>query len=396
MSKALELRKKRAELWEKAKTFLDNAKRDGDVLSAEDTATYEKMEQDIVALGKEIDILERREALELELSKPTTKPIVTSPETLIDTKIGRASEKYAKAFWSVMRNKTPNYDVFDALQIGTDSEGGFLVPDEFEKTLIDALADTNIFRNLSRVLVTDSGDRLIPVVSSHGEASWTAEESPIPESDDSFGQITLGAHKVATMIKVSEELLNDSVFSLDNYITVEFARRIGAAEEAAFISGDGKGKPTGIISSASEGVTAAASAAITFDEVIDLFYSLRAPYRKNASFIMNDSTVKVLRKLKDNDGQYIWQPSVKEGEPDKILNKSVYTSVYMPAIGASNVPILFGDYSYYWIADRQGRNFKRLSELYAPSGQVGFLATQRVDGKLTLPEAVKKLTMKSA
>ena len=131
MSKALELRQKRAELWEKAKLFLDNAKRNGDVMSAEDTATYEKMESKIVALGKEIGSEERREALELELSKPTSTPIKTTPSAPADVKSGRASDEYKKASWTAMHNKTTNYDVMNALQIGTDSEGGYLVPDEF-------------------------------------------------------------------------------------------------------------------------------------------------------------------------------------------------------------------------------------------------------------------------
>ena len=110
---------------------------------------------------------------------------------------------------------------------------------------------------------------------------------------------------------------------------------------------------------------------------------------------MNDSTVKLLRKLKNGNGDYIWQPSVTAGTPDTILNRPVYTSSYMPAAEAGAKSVLFGDLGYYWVADREGRSFKRLTELYATTGQVGFLASQRVDGKLILPEAVKVLAMKS-
>ena len=204
MSKALELRKKRADLWEKAKQFLDNAKRNGDVMSADDTATYENMEKEIVALGKEIGIVERREALELEMSNPTTKPIANAPAKPNTGKPGRATDEYKNAFWTAMRNKTPHFDVFDALQIGTDSEGGFLVPDEFESTLIDRLHDENIIRSLATVILSSSGDKKIPVVAGHGEAVWTDEEAAFTESDDSFGVITLGAHKRSSIIKVSE------------------------------------------------------------------------------------------------------------------------------------------------------------------------------------------------
>ena len=298
-----------------------------------------------------------------------------------------------------MRSKSVSHEVFNALQIGTDSEGGFLVPDEYERTLVDTLQEENIFRRLAHVISTESGDRKIPVVASKGTASWIDEEAAYPESDDSFGQVSIGAHKLATMIKISEELLNDSVFDMPSYIAREFARRIGAAEEEAFFTGDGTGKPLGILAAtggAQTGVTAASATAITMDEVIDLFYSLRSPYRKRAVFLVNDSTVKAIRKLKNGNGDYLWQPSVTVGSPDMLLGRPVYTSAYMPTIAASAKSILFGDMGYYWVADREGRSFKRLNELYAATGQVGFLASERVDGKLILAEAVKVLQMKSA
>jgi HK97 family phage major capsid protein len=219
------------------------------------------------------------------------------------------------------------------------------------------------------------------------------------DSDDSFGQVTIGSFKLGTTIKVSEELINDSVFDLEHYISKEFARRIGSREEEAFFNGDGNGKPLGFLASkggAEVGVTAASATAITADELIDLYYSLKTPYRKNAVWILNDATVKAIRKLKDNSGQYLWQPSLTEGTPDKLLGRPVYTSAYIPTAAAGAKTIAFGDFKYYWIADRQGRSFRRLNELYATTGQVGFLGSQRVDGKLILPEAVKVLAQKSA
>ena len=230
-----------------------------------------------------------------------------------------------------------------------------------------------------------------------GSAAWLDEGEDFEESDSVFGQTSIGAYKLGTMIKVSDELLNDSVFSIESYIATEFARRIGAKEEEAFIVGDGDGKPTGIFHATAGGqlgVTAASATAITADEIIDLVYSLKAPYRKNAVFIMNDATVKAVRKLKDGQGQYLWQPSLTAGTPDTLLNRPVYTSAYAPIIEAGASTIAFGDFGYYWIADRQGRSFKRLNELFATSGQVGFLGSQRVDGKLILPEAVKVLKQK--
>lgn len=401
MSKILELREKRAKAWDAAKAFLDTKRGNDGLLSAEDTATYDKMEADVVALGKEVERLERQAAIDLELSRATSDPITNAPGKGEKEKIGRASAEYKKAFWNAMRtrgNEGLDPNVKNALQIGTDSEGGYLVPDEFERTLVEALEEENIFRTLANVVTTSSGDRKIPVVASKGTASWIDEEGAIPESDDAFGQVSIGAYKLGTLIKVSEELLNDSVFNLEAYISREFTRRIGNKEEEAFFTGDGAGKPTGILAAtggAQVGATTAGAAAITIEEVLDLFYSLGAPYRNRAVFALNDGTVKAIRKLKDGNGQYLWQPSLQASTPDTILNRPLYTSAYVPAIAAGAKTVVFGDFSYYWVADRQGRVFKRLNELFAVTGQVGFVATQRVDGKLILPEAVKVLQQKA-
>ena len=402
MSKILELREKRAKAWDAAKQFLD-AKRGADgMLSEEDTATYDKMEQDVMNLGKEIERLERQAAIDAELSKATSTPLTGKPGAKMGKdeteKTGRASDEYKGSFWNAMRVKAPMPSVLNALQEGTDSEGGYLVPDEFERTLVEALEEENVFRTLAHVIRTSSGDRKIPVVASKGSASWVDEEGAYQESDDAFSQVSIGAYKLGTMIKVSEELLADSVFDLEAYISKEFARRIGAREEESFFNGDGKGKPLGILAAtggAEVGVTAASATAITADEVIDLFYSLKAPYRKNAVWVLNDATVKQIRKLKDSTGQYLWQPSLVAGTPDTILGRPVKTSAFMPVAAAGAKTIAFGDFKYYWIADRQGRTFKKLSELYAANGQVGFMGTQRVDGKLILPEAIKVLQQKS-
>ena len=402
MSKILELREKRAKAWDAAKQFLD-AKRGADgMLSEEDTAAYDKMEQDVMNLGKEIERLERQAAIDAELSKATSTPLTGKPGAKMGKdeveKTGRASDEYKGSFWNAMRVKAPMPSVLNALQEGTDSEGGYLVPDEFERTLVEALEEENVFRTLAHVIKTSSGDRKIPVVASKGSASWVDEEGAYQESDDAFSQVSIGAYKLGTMIKVSEELLADSVFDLEAYISKEFARRIGAREEESFFNGDGKGKPLGILAAtggAEVGVTAASATAITADEVIDLFYSLKAPYRKNAVWLLNDATVKQIRKLKDTTGQYLWQPSLVAGTPDTILGRPVKTSAFMPTAAAGAKTIAFGDFKYYWIADRQGRTFKKLSELFAATGQVGFMGTQRVDGKLILPEAIKVLQQKT-
>lgn len=394
----LELREKRARAWEAAKNFLESHRNTNGVLSVEDDAAYEKMEAEIATLGKEIARMERAEALDNEMNKPTSTPITAKPEKVkVETKTGRASDAYKKAFWNATRRKETTPEMKNALQEGTDSEGGYLVPDEFEKQLITGLKENTVIRAHAHVITTSGGLHKIPVVASHGSASWIDEEGAFTDSDDVFGQVQLDAHKVGTIIKVSEELLNDSAFDLENYIAEEFTRRIGDKEEEAFLTGNGTGKPTGILNATGGGqvgVTTASATAITADELIDLYYSLKAPYRKNAIWVLNDSTVKAIRKLKDLSGNYLLQPAIKDGEVSTLLGRPYFTSAYAPEIAAGAKTILFGDLSYYWIGDRQGISFKRLNERYADNGQIGFLAFKRLDGKTVLPEAIKILQQK--
>ncbi len=395
-----EMLEKRKNLLNTMDGFLETHKNSNGALSVEDDVTYSKMEKEFDELTASITRAQRRANMEMEMNKPVNAPITAKPMVMTEPEdsTGRASKGYKKNFWNAMRRKQMTPEMVNALQIGTDSEGGYLVPDEYEKTLVEALEEENIFRKLAHVISTSSGDRKIPVVASKGSASWVDEEGTIPDSDDAFNQVSIGAYKLGTLIKVSNELLNDSVFNLESYISKEFARRIGSKEEDAFFNGNGTGKPVGIFNAtggAEVGVTAASATAITADEIIDLFYSLKAPYRKNAVWILNDATIKAIRKLKDNNGNYLWQPSLTAGTPDTILGRPVYTSSYVPTIAAGAKTIAFGDFSYYWIADRAGRNFKKLTELYAANDQTGFVATQRVDGKLILPEAIKVLKMKA-
>ena len=393
----IELRTKRAKALADAKAFLETHRNQDGFLSVEDDEIYTEMENDITNLGKEISRMERLEQMDNELSKPVNVPITEKPERTqtADVKTGRASDEYKQAFWNHIRSKsmlTP--ELRNALERGEASEGGYLVPDEFENTLVQALNENGIIRAHARVITTSGGLHKIPVVASHGSAAWIDEEGDYVESDESFGQVQLDAHKVGTLIKVSEELLQDSAFDLENYISMEFSRRIGDKEEDAFLNGDGSSKPTGILNATgggTVGVTAASPTAITADELLDLYYSLKAPYRKNAVWILNDTTIKLIRKLKTGDGQYLWQPGIKDGEVNTILGLPYYTSPFMPSVAAGAKTIIFGDLSYYWIGDRQGITFRRLNELYAGKGQVGFMASKRLDGKTVLSEAIQVL-----
>ena len=397
MNKILELREKRTKAWEAAKAFLDTKRGADGIVSAEDTATYDKMEADVVALGKEIDRLEKQAALDLELSRPTSEPLTGKPVagTQDKAKTGRASAEYKQSMIDALRSNFRR--VSDVLQEGVDADGGYLVPEEYDTRLIEGLKEENIFRGISTIIKT-GGERKINIAASTPAAAWIEEGGALTFGDATFDQINLDAHKLHVAVKVTEELLYDNVFNLENYIMDKFSKALANAEEDAFLNGDGVGKPLGIFAATGGGqvgVTAASTTAITADEVINLIYALKRPYRKNAKFIVNDQTLAVLRKLKDGNGAYMWQPSLQIGEPDSLLGYPIYTSAYVPTILAGKPVIAFGDFSYYNIGDRGVRSFQELKELYAGNGMIGYVAKERVDGKLVLPEAVQILKMKA-
>ena len=391
-----ELMNKRANTWDAMKKLLDEKTDETGLVTAEDAAQYDRMEQEYNDLTNQIERTRRAAEIENEMNKAVREPITGKPgmRNEQDGK-GRASKAYDEAFmkWMRTRNDAVTPEIRNALQVGTDTEGGYLVPEEFEKKLIMALEEENIFRRLATVIRT-GGERIIPMETARGEAAWVEEEQLIPESDAAFGQIRIGAHKLATRIKISNELMQDSAFDMASYIAGNFGRRMGEKEEDAFFNGDGSGKPLGIMAAtggAQVGVTA--SGDITFDNVIELYHSLRLPYRRKAVFLISDATAMALRKVKDGNQQYIWQTAVTADRPDMLFGRPVYTSRFMPAPTTGNIAMLFGNMKYYWIADRTTRTFKRLNELYAETDQTGFITTQRVDGKLILPEAVKALKM---
>nr|WP_330392207.1 phage major capsid protein [Hespellia stercorisuis] len=390
MMTILELREKRNTAWNAAKAFLDSHRTDKGTLNAEDDATYSKMEQEINDLGKEISRLERQEQMEAELSKPINKPLTSKPGMgkEPEEKTGRASNAYKTAMLDAFRSNFKR--VSNVLQEGVDADGGYLVPEEYDHRLIDILTEENIMRNLA-TKITTSGEHKINIAATKPAASWIEEGGALSWGDATFDQILLDAHKLHVAIKVTEELLYDNAFGLENYIITQFGKALANAEEDAFLNGDGTGKPLGLFAATGGGhIANTLTAAIKSDDMLDLVYALKRPYRKDASFILNDQTLSVLRKLKDNNGAYIWQPSYQAGEPDKILGYSVHTSAYAPTDA-----IAFGDYKYYNIGDRGSRSFSELRELFAGNGMIGYVAKERVDGKLILPEAVQILKLKS-
>ena len=388
-----ELRENRARAWEQAKNFLDTHRDNRGMLSVEDVATYEKMEAEIVGLGEEIKRSERGLALEAELARPVGTPLTNKPGVSGTVKTGRASDEYKAAMLAALR--TNFRQVSNVLVEGTDSAGGYLVPAEWDTRLIEALEHENVVRKLGTVITT-SGERKINVAASKPAASWVEEGGELVFSDASFDQVILDAYKLSVATKVSEELLADNQYDLEGFLIRAFGQAIANAEEEAFITGDGNSKPTGLLHPTKGGQIGIVTAGnnISADEVLDLIYKLKRPYRAEAAFITADSTLAQIRKLKDGTGQYIWQPALTAGEPDRLLGFPVYTSQFVPAVAAGQPVVAFGDFSYYNIGDRGTRSFAALHELYAGVGQVAFVAKERVDGKLILPEALQVLKMK--
>ena len=393
MDKIMELRDKRVKLWEEAKNFLDSHTDEDGKLSAEDAAAYEKMEADVVEMKKAIDRLERQAAIDRELDKPTSKPITNQPENAKPAGAFRATDEYKQDMLTAMRTRFRN--ISNVLQEGNDQQGGYLVPVEYDNRLIDVLNEENIMRSLA-TKITTSGEHKINIAATKPAAAWIEEGGALTFGDATFDQIMMDAYKLHVAIKVTEELLYDAAFNLEGYIIDQFGKALANAEEDAFLNGDGKGKPMGVFDTTNGGQynTTTSTANISADDIINLVYTLKRPYRKSAAFITNDKTLASLRKLKDNNGAYLWQPALTAGEPDRLFGYAIHTSQFAPEAAAGKPAMAFGDFSYYNIGDRGSRSMQELKELFAGNGMVGYVMKERVDGRLILPEAVQILKMK--
>ena len=390
-----ELYNKRAQAWEAAKAFLDSHRdAESGCLSGEDLQTYERMEAEITNLTAEIERSNRLAEFEAQMKKPVNDPYLGKPGKSggSDEPQGRASHQYTLDMLTAMR--THFRTVSDVLAEGTDSAGGYLVPDEWDSRLIDKLESENIMRKLATVIKT-SGEHKIPLVATKPAAAWIDEGAALTFVDETFGQKVLDAHKLHIAFKVTEELLYDNAYNLERHIIDQSGKALANAEEEAFMVGNGTGKPTGIFDATNGGTLAVTTGTLKADNIFDLIYSLKRPYRKNASFIMQDATIAAVRKLKDGNGAYMWQPSYQAGEPDRLCGYTINPSEYAPAATAGNSPIAFGDYSYYNIGDRGTRSMQELRELFAGNGMIGYVAKERVDGILVLKEAVQLLKIQA-
>ncbi len=295
-----------------------------------------------------------------------------------------AQDSYHKSFWNAMKH----HSVYDA-ELGSAADsatGGYFIPVGSESRLREIITENGCIRGLATVCRKYDGSSSVWAYESDDYADFIDEGDPIPGFDvkDDFTKIRVSAYKLASLTKVSSEFACDATFDVEEYIMKRLGRSFAKTEDKAFIGGTGAGEPTGILHDTKGAEVSAAVAALTYDSCIDLFFSVKPEYRKDAVWLMNDRTALALRKLKDDAGNYLWN-SYK----DAILGKPVIICNEMPDASAGEKPVAFGDFSFYNIVDRSPVSLKALHELYAATDQVGYIGCERLDGMLIRSEAVK-------
>ena len=358
--------------------------------SSFDEAKYQAMEADLSDVEKQIERALKLELVEKTLSEVRDEAIIETPKTSEAQRKSDEAKRYQDAFETMIRmpmHALPS-EVRTVLNIGTGSEGGYTVPVTYMTTIINKLLNASVVRSVANVIQTSSTTN-IPLGATRPSFAIIAENGAYGETNPTFGQVVLNAYKLGGVIKASDELIQDSFTDLQSYLTGLIVEGIADTEEGYFTTGTGTGQATGYLVGGTLGKTTASATAVTLDEVLDLKYALGSPYRANANFMMNSSTELAIRKLKDTTGQYLWQPSLQVGAPNMFDGKPILINEKMPSIGTGNKFMAFGDFKYFTIADRGSLEIKRLDELYAGTGQVGWRVSKRFDSKVVLAEAIQ-------
>jgi HK97 family phage major capsid protein len=372
-------------------------------LSGEEVQEFERRESDFDAISGRIDRLEKMEGYAADSQRENPAIADTSEESPISADPAEVREIERRAFEKVLRNKGDlsrlDRDERAALQVGTDSEGGYTVPDAFERQIIESMREFGVIGSLAtRIVTADNGQVTIPTVATNATATWTAEEAAYTQSEGTFGQVVLNAYKVGVISQISDELITDSAFDLLSWLARDHGEALGLKTGEAYAVGasNATDKPRGLVNRATTGVTSAVNTGFTADELIDLQHSVTAPYRANAAWLMNDATVKIVRKFQDQDDQYIWQPGLQAGSPDTLLGRPVLTDPSIDTVAATKKVIVFGDIEKaYVVRDVEGITVKVLNELYAANGRVGIRTSLRTDGDLRDANAAKVLAIKA-
>ena len=295
--------------------------------------------------------------------------------------------EYDKAFWNAMKGNTASAD---ALRSGKTPMGTIKFPSYTASKFSEALAKESLFRKIGTVLY-NQGDHKFWARDCDDTASWVPEGAAIPIYDgmENFTPYDIYSHKLATVIRMDEDFVFSPGYNLEKHMTAHLTKAFSRAEEKAFIIGNGATEPVGILAENGGAEIGASASALTYDDVVALYFSVKPEYRNNGKWLMNDETAFALRRVKDADGNYIWNHS-----NDTILGKEVLISEFMPNADAGALPVAFGDFSYYTIVDRDHTSVKALREKFAINSQIGYLGIEFLDGKLVRPEAVKVLKIK--
>jgi len=390
--------RKREGLHDQATELLAKAATDERALTADELTTHKGLLTQIGTIDATLAARDAQTAVEVHMERPASAARMAQPgaREIAAVTATRAdvlrSDEYRAAFATWMRSG--NREELRAHTVATDTSGGYFVPDAFYNGIVLKMREFNVIRPLATVISTSNGLLKIPIETSAGSAAWTAEGAAYNESEDVIGEISLDAHKASRIVKVSEELAQDSAFDLEAFLAARFAESFADLEEDAFVDGDGSNKPRGFLTDSALGTTANATNAITFDEMTDLFHSVKPAYRQRAVWVMNDSTIKYLAKIKTgvaSDVRYLWRESLSQGDPMTLMGRPVIACNQMPAIATGVKSVAFGDFSYFWIGQRSSMPLIRLNERYRELGLIGFASNLRVDSELTQTEAVKHL-----
>lgn len=394
--KLKELRDQRNKVLEDMRAIIDATEETG--MSGEEQERHAKLEAEFGRLDKDLQARARLAELEERLDKPQPTPDLNSGDAAGGGNPAGEERAYRKSFAKYLRGAQVTADdrrVLEtrAMSVGSGASGGYLVPEEFANQIYEVMKWYGAMRQAAGVLSTASGaDLLYPNVDDTGNVGELVDENTAFGTQDvSVGARTYKAFLYSSkIVKVSWNLMQDSAINLEAELSKLLGIRIARVQNTHFTTGTGGGQPEGIVTNAPTGNTGAAPTAITFDEIIDLVYSVDRAYRANGSFMLNDGIAGAVRKLKDSQGRYLWEPSVQLGQPDRVLGYPVIPNGDMQAtLVASTKTVLFGDFQEgYLIRDVKGITLVRLNELYAGSGQTGFLAFARSDGQPRFPSGL--------
>lgn len=278
------------------------------------------------------------------------------------------------------------------LRVADDTAGGYLAPDAFSAEVDKDLVQFSPIRQVARIGQTASGSVKIPRRTGRPTGSWVGETQTRTESEPAYGQVEVPINEIATYVDVANKLLEDSAIDVGAELSFDLAEEFGRVEGQAFISGDGINKPLGVLNATLNYTPSGDAALVTSDGLIGLMYGIQPFYRSRGIFLANGTTIAAIRKLKDGQGRYIWEPSLQLGQPETLLGRPVIEAPDMPDIGANAFPVIFGDFATcFRIYDRVALSLLRDPFSVATSGLTRFHARRRLGGQVVRTEGIRKL-----